>query len=116
NKIMNYVGRSLMEMSSSWSNQLQTAVDRAKLEPIDPDKTYPFVNAYGTTINAWYNDIDNVRVAYPDTDIPRAMAGDPNDNIRISDRFIEDGSYLRFKNISLAYYLPKNIIRKDRKR
>jgi hypothetical protein len=49
NKIMNYVGRSLMEMSSSWSNQLQTAVDRAKLEPIDPDKTSPFVNAYGTT-------------------------------------------------------------------
>ncbi len=112
NKIMNYVGRSLIEMSSSWTNQLQTAVDRAKLEPVDPDKAYPFVNSYGTTITAWYNDIDNVRVANPGTDIPRAMAGDPNDNIRISDRFIEDGSYLRFKNISLAYYLPKNIIRK----
>jgi hypothetical protein len=112
NKIMNYVGRSLIEMSSSWTNQLQTAVDRTKLEAIDPNKTYPFVNSYGATISAWYDDIDNVRVANPGTDLPRAMAGDPNENSRISDRYIEDGSYLRFKNIAFGYYLPKSIINK----
>ena len=112
NKIMNYVGRSLIEMSSSWTNQLQMAVDRSKLEAIDPNKTYPFVNSYGATISAWYDDIDNVRVANPETDLPRAMAGDPNENSRISDRYIEDGSYLRFKNIALGYYLPKTIINK----
>jgi TonB-linked SusC/RagA family outer membrane protein len=114
NKLMNYVGRSLSTMSDMWTNQLQTAVDRAMLEPINPDKTYPFVNTSGTTINNWYDDIDNVRVKNPGTSIPRAVAGDPNENARISDRYIEDGSYLRFKNISLAYYLPKNLINKVR--
>jgi TonB-linked SusC/RagA family outer membrane protein len=112
NKLMNYVGRTLSDMSNMWTNQLQTAVDRAKIVPIDPDKTYPFVNSSGTTINNWYDDIDNVRVSNPGTTIPRAVSGDPNENSRISDRYIEDGSYLRMKNISLTYYIPKSIIGK----
>jgi hypothetical protein len=41
-----------------------------------------------------------------DTDVPRAISGDPNRNARASSRFIEDGSYLRLKNISLGYSLP----------
>jgi TonB-linked SusC/RagA family outer membrane protein len=112
NKIMNYLGRSLSNMTSPWSNQLQTSVNRAKLEPIDPNVSYPYVNASGTSINNWFDDIDNVRVQNSGTNIPRAVAGDPNENSRISDRYIEDGSYLRFKNITLAYYIPKNIIKK----
>jgi TonB-linked SusC/RagA family outer membrane protein len=112
NKLMNYVGRTLTSMTSGWSNQLSTAVDRAKLEPIDPNKTYPFVNAAGTTVNNWWDDIDNVRVSNPGTDIPRAVAGDPNENTRISDRYIEDGSYLRVKNLSLAYNIPGAAIRR----
>ncbi len=39
------------------------------------------------------------------TDIPRATETDPNNNNRISSRFIEDGSYLRVKNLSLGYTL-----------
>ncbi len=112
NKIMNYVGRSLSGMESMWSNQLQTAVDRAKLEPINENKVYPIVNEFGTTINNWYEDIDNVRAINPGTSVPRAIAGDPNDNTRISDRYIEDGSYLRFKNITLAYYVPVSLLKK----
>jgi hypothetical protein len=97
-------------MNSMWGNQLQTAVDRAKLEPIDPDKAYPFVNSYGDEIQNWFNDIDNVRVTNQSTSIPRAGGG--GNNTRISDRYIEDGSYLRVKNISFAWYLPKNITNK----
>ncbi len=110
NKILNYVGRSLSLMDNMWNNQLQSAVDRSKLEPIDAGKAYPFVNTSGTTINNWFEDIDNVRVKNPGTDIPRAIGGDPNDNTRISDRYIEDGSYLRIKNITLAYYVPAKYI------
>ncbi|MEL7586816.1 MAG: TonB-dependent receptor [Prolixibacteraceae bacterium] len=110
NKILNYMGRSLSSMESMWDNQLQTAVARAKLEPADAGKTYP-VSANGRTITDWFEDIDNVRVKNPDTTIPRAISGDPNDNNRISDRFIEDGSYLRFKNITLSWYVPKNLLR-----
>lgn len=35
-----------------------------------------------------------------------------NNNLKISDRFIESGSYLRIQNISLGYNLPKNVIGK----
>lgn len=112
NKLMNYVGRTLTEMTSGWSNQLSTAVDRAKLAPIDPNKTYPFVNSSGTTINNWWDDIDNVRVSNPGGEVPRAVAGDPNENTRVSDRYIEDGSYLRVKNLSLGYNIPAAAVRR----
>lgn len=39
--------------------------------------------------------------------IPRISPGDPNGNFRISDWFIEDGSYIRLKNVSLGYNFPK---------
>ncbi len=41
------------------------------------------------------------------TDVPRAVRGDPNKNTIISDRYIYDGSYLRLKNLTLGYTLPK---------
>ena len=41
--------------------------------------------------------------------IPRAIYGDPNQNSRVSDRYIEDGSYLKIKNINLSYTLPKDV-------
>ncbi len=44
------------------------------------------------------------------TDIPRAVANDPNKNLRPSDRYIENGSYLRVKNISLGYIFPEWIL------
>lgn len=43
------------------------------------------------------------------TDIPRAVNSDPNQNTRTSDRFVENGSYLRLKNISIGYTLPSSI-------
>ena len=38
--------------------------------------------------------------------MPRAVFGDPNNNTRPSTRFIEDGSYLRLRNVNLTYNLP----------
>ena len=40
------------------------------------------------------------------TDIPRAMYEDPMGNARFSDRWIEDGSYLRLSSVTLSYHLP----------
>ena len=42
------------------------------------------------------------------TDMPRADFGDPHGNNRFSDRWIEDGSYLRLKNITLSYRITVN--------
>ena len=40
------------------------------------------------------------------TDIPRISFQDPMGNSRFSDRWIEDGSYLRLKTATLSYDLP----------
>ena len=40
------------------------------------------------------------------TDVPRASYGDPMGNARFSDRWIEDGSYLRLSNVTLSYHIP----------
>lgn len=42
------------------------------------------------------------------TAVPRISSGDPHGNARFSDRWIEDGSYLRLSNVTLSYSLPIN--------
>ena len=42
------------------------------------------------------------------TDIPQITFQDPMGNSRFSDRWIEDGSYLRLKTVTLSYDLPLN--------
>lgn len=44
--------------------------------------------------------------------MPRAVWADPNGNNRISDRWVENGAYLRLKNITLAYNLPDSWLKK----
>lgn len=43
------------------------------------------------------------------TAIPKASYGDPMGNNRFSSRWIEDGSYVRLKNITLSYTFKTNI-------
>jgi len=45
-------------------------------------------------------------------EIPRATASDPNNNNRPSSRFIEDGSFLRIKTLSLTYNFNSNMLSK----
>lgn len=40
------------------------------------------------------------------TDMPRAVYGDPMGNSRFSDRWIENGSYLKLKQVRITYSLP----------
>lgn len=55
------------------------------------------------TLDAWTPDNTN-------TMIPRRVWGDPNNNRRDSDRFVEDGSYLRLKTATLAYDFDKAML------
>ena len=106
NKVMNYNSLTLTHMNSTWTNQLQSVVSkRARLEPIDPTIVY----ADGSK---WFDHIDNVRVKNPGTKVPHTSINDPNDNDRISDRYVEDGSFLRIKNITLGYTFPKALLNK----
>jgi hypothetical protein len=45
-------------------------------------------------------------VAGQTTDVPRICFADPMGNARFSDRWIEDGSYLRLKTVNLTYKVP----------
>ncbi len=64
------------------------------------ESTYNFL---ASSVNAWTPSNTN-------TDIPRAVLGDPNGNSRESTRFLENGSFLRLKNIQLGYNLPKSAL------
>jgi len=46
------------------------------------------------------------------TDMPRLSYGDPSGNNRFSDRWIEDGSFVRLRNITLSYELPTSLTKK----
>ena len=59
-----------------------------------------FFNAGTQVLNAWTPTNTN-------TNIPRAISSDPNQNARPSTRFVEDGSYLRLKNVMLGYNVPE---------
>lgn len=58
-----------------------------------------FENQTPAVVNRWQADGQV-------TGIPRAVWGDPAANSRFSDRWIEDGSYLRLRTASVSYDLP----------
>lgn len=61
-----------------------------------------------------YNIADSLGVTLenPGSYIPRIAPGDPNGNARFNQWYIEDGSYLRVKNIALTYNVPKRWLQK----
>ena len=55
----------------------------------------------------------NPILSNPETTVPRIstnQVSSDNNFSKISDRFVEDGSYLRLKNVSLSYNLPANLL------
>ena len=100
NKVGNYMKMKLTHMNSPWSNQLVDVKNRTRLQP-----------ANGIYSDYWYNDISNV-VTTGVSGIPRAAINDPNDNDAWSSRYIENGSYLRLKAITLGYTFDQKLIRK----
>lgn len=57
--------------------------------------------------NAGVEVLDRWTPTNPSTSIPRAN-GAPQ-NVNISSRFVEDGSYARLKNLTIGYSLPHNV-------
>ncbi len=61
-----------------------------------------FYNQSTSVLNRW-------RVEGQQTSMPRADYYDLHGNSRFSDRWIEDGSYLRLKNVTLTWKNPKKL-------
>ncbi|WP_258105680.1 TonB-dependent receptor [Marinoscillum sp. MHG1-6] len=69
-----------------------------------------FSEAMVVAQNQTVNTLNRWRGAGTSNEVPRATSTDPNNNQRVSDRYIEDGSYLRIKNLTLGYTLPKSVL------
>lgn len=95
NKILNFLAISI-DNPNETSVTSRAALDYARLGLIDPEGSL--------------DDIYNVYVESGDSDLPRMSVNDVNTNRRLSSRFIEDGSYLRIQNVSLAYNAPKTLL------
>ncbi len=81
------------------------------LQGVAGNKIFNANNIDLTGMSAAYNQTTDVLSRWTgegtSNSMPRAVFGDPNQNNRISDRFVENGSYLRLKTISLAYNFPR---------
>lgn len=88
------------------------------LQGIAGNKIYNANNIDNTGMAAAYNQTIDVLERWQgegtSNSMPRAVFGDPNQNTRVSDRFVENGSYLRLKNITLSYTFPKQWLQKAR--
>lgn len=86
------------------------------LQGIAGNKIYNANNIDNTDMAAAYNQTTDVLKRWQgegtSNSMPRAVFGDPNQNTRVSDRFVENGSYLRLKNITLSYTFPKQWLQK----
>lgn len=89
NDVLNYVRR-WSEEPSQTTNLFKSALD------------YPVVK--GTDNNA--------TISGGDEHMYRLSATNANTNNRMSNRYIEDGSYIRIQNISFGYTFPRKITRK----
>ncbi len=98
NEVINYQRRWLDNPRENHNLRVE-ALDYAKLQLIDPNGP---------------NDFRNVQIVGGDEYAPRLAASSASSasNYRFSDRFVEDGSFLRIQNISLAYNFPSHWVSK----
>lgn len=92
-----------------------TEADKTNIGSPLPKFTFGWTNTFhykNFDASIFVNDSVGNKVMNPGTSVPRAAINDPNDNDRISDRYIEDGSYIRLKNISVGYSFPKKSIQR----
>ena len=83
--------------TQGYGNKMSEVANYARVEMYDPEGSP--------------NDITNVYVSNASTAQVQRISGagtSMNDNNRVSDRFVEDGSYIRLKSLSLAWNVPSS--------
>jgi TonB-linked SusC/RagA family outer membrane protein len=66
------------------------------------ERNLNYTNRFAGTLDRWTGEGTS-------NSEPRVTFVDTNNNRRVSDRYVEDGSYVRLKNIQLGYTLPENL-------
>src|SRR5690606_10976594 len=99
NKVLNLLRLEIDNPNNRANITEKAATNYAKLGLIDPEGDL--------------NDIYNYYVASGAEDMPRMSKNDANGNSGfLSDRFIEDGSYIRLQNVSLSYTPNERLLSK----
>ena len=88
-----------MLLGSGWGHKLYNA-NRFYFEGMSSPS-----NFFKTTLNAWTDSNHS-------TSMPRAVLGDPNRNSRESTRFLENGNFVRCRQLQLGYNLPTSLLKK----
>lgn len=96
--ILNYSRARNEQMLGNFDNQSVTVQNRARTQLIEG----------GTD----FNNIDHVELVDPTTTMPRFDNGGENFNHYMSNRWIEDATYVRIQNVKLAYTLPGAMLSK----
>ncbi|MEO5996664.1 MAG: TonB-dependent receptor [Chitinophagaceae bacterium] len=81
----------------------------------DPDKIYTSTNLLTSAMNYARLNVDgagNPILENPGTNVPRFSNGVNGNYSRATTKWVEDGSYVRIKNISLSYHLPPSLLKK----
>lgn len=117
-KDITYIGSPLPKFTYGFTNTFQYK---------DFDASIFLQGSYGAKIfnflrwqlekmdNIYHNQLRTVMDRYtadnPDGTLPRFVSGQVN-NVAMSDRYVEDGSYLRIQNVTLGYRLPRAVIQR----
>jgi TonB-linked SusC/RagA family outer membrane protein len=86
-------------VDTQWGREVVNGM-RYKLESMQD-----YTNQSATVKDRWRRNGDV-------TDMPRLAYGDPAGNSRFSDRWVEDGSFIRLRSVSLSYDLPTRWVQK----
>ncbi|MBC7889339.1 MAG: TonB-dependent receptor [Ferruginibacter sp.] len=97
NKVFNQV-RVAAENPNQNFGYFRSVLDYAKIG---------MINATGSA-----TDINNLQITNNQTKIVRISQASGNDNQRFSDKYVEDASFARCKNITVGFTLPKNLLAK----
>lgn len=89
--VLNFARYKTEAMNSIWDNQSVTVLGRARAALDENGAAY---------------------LTNPGAELPRFSSLDGNRNNRMSDRWIEDGSYLRIQNVAISYHVPQKILKK----
>lgn len=66
------------------------------------ERNLNFTNRFASTLDRWTGEGTS-------NSEPRVTFNDTNNNRRVSDRYVEDGSFVKIKNIQLGYSIPENL-------
>lgn len=86
-------------LGSSWGNKLYNG-NRYFYEGMSSGS-----NFLATALQAWTPENTN-------TSVPRAILQDPNGNSRESDRFLENGNFVRLRQLQIGYTLPSSLMKR----